>query len=186
MQWIARERKGTVLLKQCPECGRYFDHETEEVCERCQKPSKKTQIHEHKRVCDCGNSFVPFHEEDYSCPDCKRQDFANMDERERNKVYMQVRSFLYKHPLTTKVKVSEMFGVPIRFIDEWVHHGKIEEIDEIDLRGGGPDNVCRYCGVRTPKGKICKQCEGRLGEKLETHNSSSGRTVRNSREIKRR
>lgn len=186
MQWIERERRGTVMLKQCTVCGRYFDHEVEEICERCQKPAKKAHVVESKRICECGNSFAPFHEHDHTCPDCKRQEFNAMDDRERNRVYMKVRDFLYAYPLTPKVKVSERFGVPIKFIDEWVSHGKIEEIDEVDLRGGGPENVCRYCGVKTHKGKICKQCEARLGEKLESHNNNYDRTQKYTRGVRRK
>ncbi len=169
MQWISREYKGNTSLKLCPSCGRYFEHDDEMLCERCRKPSKK-QIEElEKRQCDCGNMYIPFSIEDDSCVDCKRKAFSLMSDGERERVYAAVRDFLYDNPLTPKVRVSERFGVPIRFIDDWVIHGKLEEIDEIELKSG-PDNICRYCGVKTHKGRICKPCEARLHEKVRAHN----------------
>lgn len=165
------------MLKQCTSCGRYFHHESNELCERCKRGTAKRKTLESRRECACGETFAPFHEKDYSCPACKRAEFEEMTESERNRVYLEVRDFLYTNPLTPKVRVSERFGVPMKFIDDWIHYGKIQQIDEVDLRGGGPENVCKFCGVKTHKGRICKPCEARMSEKLESHNSAVQRTT---------
>ena len=160
------------MLKQCTSCGRYFHHESDDLCERCKRIAPKKNVLESKRQCACGEFFAPFDEKDYTCPACKRAEFDEMRESDRNKVYLDVRDFLYSNPLTPKVRVSERFGIPMKFIDEWINHGKIQQIDEVDLRGGGPENVCRFCGVKTHKGKICKPCEARMSEKLESHTTT--------------
>ena len=166
------------MLKQCPVCGRYFHHDTEEVCERCKHSNSTKRKLEVRRECmNCGDKFAPFHEDDHICPDCKRATFEEMTESERNKVYLEVRDFLYDNPLTPKVRVSERFGVPMRYIDDWINYGKIQQIDEIDLRGGGPENVCKFCGVKTHKGRICKPCEARMAEKLESHTTAVQRRI---------
>lgn len=185
MQWISREYKGNTSLKLCPSCGRYFEHEDEEVCERCRKPSVPQIIELEHRQCACGNTFVPFTLEDDTCPECKRKAFSLMSDHEREKIYSKVREFLYDNPLTPKVRVSERFGVPIRFIDDWVIHGKLEEIDEIELKTG-PDNICRYCGVKTHSGRICKPCEARLFEKIKSHNDLVKKNTTPARKIGRR
>lgn len=185
MQWLTRERREALMLKQCEACGRYFDHETDLLCERCQKKKQPRLNPELKRTCSCGTQFAPFDHDDYLCPECKKADFEQMTDHEKDYVYRKVRDFLYANPLTLKLKVSERFGVPLRTIDEWIHHGKMEQIDEIELRDA-PEGYCKYCGVRIHSGKICKPCEKRLSEKLESHTQamqriSKGKQIHNKK-----
>lgn len=185
MQWLTRERREALMLKQCEACGRYFDHESDVLCERCNKKRQPKHTPEVKRICSCGAEFAPFDHDDYTCPECKKVDFEQMTDHEKDYVYRKVRDFLYANPLTLKLKVSERFGVPLKTIDEWIHHGKMEQIDEVELRDA-PEGYCKYCGVRVHSGKICKPCEKRLSEKLESHTSAMQRMSKEKgRKLKR-
>lgn len=175
------------MIKQCSSCGRYFHDESDELCERCRKTTPKKSYNESRRECACGKMFAPFDEEDYSCPACKRAIFDDMTESERNKIYLDVRDFLYTNPLTPKVRISERFGVPMRFIDDWIHHGKIQQIDEVELRGGVPtENTCQFCGVKIHKGSICKPCEARMSDKLESHHIATEKAPSRGKVITKR
>lgn len=156
------------MLKQCPSCGRFFDHDENDLCERCQESELKVHFSEESRKCDCGKMFTPINEHDSMCPACKRTVYESMNEDEREKVYKQVRDYLYANPLTPKVKVSERFGVPMKYIDEWVGNGQIQQIGEVDLKEI-KDNTCSVCGAKTSQGKLCKACEKKIGEKMESY-----------------
>lgn len=119
------------MLKKCTNCNRLFDHPTEELCEKCRKDFP-TEVHEEKKVqCHCGEWFVPLDNKDNECPKCRRKKFDDMTDAEKVDMFKRVREFLYMHPNTPKVKVSERFGVPLKQLDEWIEHGRIIEIDPV-------------------------------------------------------
>lgn len=169
------------MLKQCPSCKRYFEHETNELCERCQQAVPKEHFIDTQRRCHCGMMFTPFDAEDWTCPKCKRSEYENMSEMQQAEVYKNVRDFLYANPLTPKVKISERFGVPLKIIDEWINGDKIQEIGEVELKDIR-DNTCSVCGEKTAKGTLCKACEKKISEKMESHNLAIKRSSGKGRE----
>lgn len=169
------------MLKQCPSCKRYFDHDTNALCERCQQAVPKVHYSDTQRRCHCGLMFTPFNEEDWSCPKCKRAEYEEMNETQREDIYKAVREYLYANPLTPKVKVSERFGVPLKIIDEWINGNKIQEIGEVEMKEIR-NNTCSVCGEATAKGSLCKSCEKKISEKMESHHLALKRTPGKGRE----
>lgn len=117
------------MLKNCLSCNRLFDHPTEVYCEKCRKDTPIEEVEIPKVQCHCGEWFTPLDAKDAECPKCRKRKFELMSEDEKIAIYKKVRDFLYTHPNTPKVKVSERFGVPLKQLDEWIEHGRIIEID---------------------------------------------------------
>lgn len=172
------------MLKQCPSCKRYFDSDTNELCERCQQTAPKVHFSDTQRRCHCGQMFTPFDEEDYTCPKCKRSDYEDMNEEQHERLYKVVREFLYSNPLTPKVKVSERFGVPLKTIDDWINSNKIQEIGEVEMKEmkDSRTSVCSVCGSKTSKGTLCKACEKKISEKMESHHLALKRNAGKGRD----
>ena len=88
------------------------------------------------------------------CPDCVRR----LEEK-----FQEVKEYLNEHPNASVNVVSEVCGVTVKQIKEWVRD------ERLSFTYGSADAlVCDKCGQRILTGRFCVQCKQRLQSGFES------------------
>lgn len=86
------------------------------------------------------------------CPACVKALDAKFDE---------VKEYVYDHPRVDMQEVSEVCGVSIAQIKQWIREERLAFAEDSMI---GLD--CEGCGVTIKTGRFCKSCKDKLAKKL--------------------
>lgn len=73
---------------------------------------------------------------------------------ELDKIYREVKAYVYDHPNCSIQEVAEKFEISIKTIHEWIREERLQF--GVDSMVGLP---CEACGTLIRSGKFCKPCK---------------------------
>lgn len=95
----------------------------------------------------CGKLFN-YIQGPHLCPTCVKELDVKFEE---------VKEYVYDHPRVDMQEVSEVFGVSIPQIKQWIREERLSFAEDSMI---GLD--CESCGVTIKTGRFCKSCKDRL------------------------
>ena len=79
-----------------------------------------------------------------------------------DRMFIQVRDYLYKHPRADIQEIAERTKVPERSVLDFLR----EERLVIDMREGSGSLKCEQCGKAIGSGRYCSGCQQELGKAM--------------------
>jgi uncharacterized protein len=88
------------------------------------------------------------------CPNCTRQEQEDFD---------KIRDYLFKHPNSSALEVSQATGLELKVITRFQKEGRIESDGMVTS-----DNLsCEKCGQPVKSGRFCEQCVQKIQAELK-------------------
>lgn len=86
------------------------------------------------------------------CPTCTKID---------NEIFQRVKDYVWTHPKATEAEVSEVVGVSIKQIKQYLRDGRLEipEDSPIFLK-------CEQCSANIRYGRFCRDCAVQISKKF--------------------
>ncbi len=106
--------------------------------------NKDGEMGETKVCARCGRMFNYLGFGHYYCPTCKKQDEED---------FTKVKEYIYNNGVASALEVSEMTGVSIKLIEQYLREGRLEipENSPIFIK-------CEKCSVDIRSGRLCPSC----------------------------
>jgi hypothetical protein len=116
------------------------------------KINENGEIGEPKICVRCGRMFAYLGFGHYYCPLCKKQ-----DEEE----FTLVKEYIYDHGVAPALEVSDMTGVKLKVIEQYLREGRLEipECSPIFIK-------CEKCKVDIRSGRLCQVCATTLSNAM--------------------
>lgn len=86
------------------------------------------------------------------CPECVKKS---------EEKFLEVRKYIYENPSKNMAQVAEETEVPVRQIQQWVREEKL-----LFSKDSGVMLECENCGKAIQTGRFCKECKGKMSNKL--------------------
>ena len=118
------------------------------------KRNKYGEIGEPKICVKCGRMFTYLGFGHYYCSVCKIR-----DEEE----FTKVKDYIYEHGVAPALEVSEMTGVSMKIIQQYLREGRLE------IPEGSPIFIkCEKCSIDIRSGRLCSNCATSLSKAMRT------------------